>query len=151
MKKGLSLFIAMMMIFAFAAPATYAIGAKEAGASLLLPTTGQAMNGEISARKTKVMAGVEVAALTTVAVLGTAVGGGVVWAGLGPLIANHLWSATDAYKGAQKQYDPAYQQQVVDAQRTLEFSRQNRFEREQSTRAGIRERIQRAGELAYQS
>ena len=134
------------MIFAFSTPSVFAVGAKEAGASLLLPTTGQAMNGQIGATKTKIMAGVEVALITTVAILGGAVGGGVVWAALGPLMANHAWSAIDAYKGAQNKVDPYVQQQMTSAQRTLDLSRQRRFEREQSARLSLRERIERAGE-----
>ncbi len=141
-QKALSCFMVFLMIFAFMTPA-FAEGAKEFGASLLLPTTGQAMNGEISATKTKIMAGIEVASITTVALLGTLVGGGVVWAGLGPLIANHAWSALDAYRGAQQnKTDPYIQQQLSEAQRSLDLSRQRRFDREMS----IREKVLKAGE-----
>ena len=82
--KTLSLALVISMVFAFGSPSAYATGAKEAGASLFLPTTGQAMNGELGDTKTKVMAGVEVAAITTIAILGGVVGGGIVWVGLGP-------------------------------------------------------------------
>lgn len=149
--KGLSVLLAVLMIAGMQAPSAMAIGAKEAGASLLLPTTGQAMNDELGTTKARVMAGVEVAAITTVAILGGVVGGGVVWAGLGPLIANHLWSATDAYKSAQTKRNPAFRQQVDQAQSTLEYSRQRRFEREQSERSGLRERLRQAAESAYYS
>ena len=145
--KALSLMLVFLMVFAFTIPSAFAIGAKEAGASLLLPTTGQAMNNEFGTTKSKVMAGVEVAAITTVAILGGVVGGGVIWAGLGPLIANHLWSSADAYKGAQRKQDPMVQQQMLEAQRMLEVSRQRRFEREQTGRSDIRERIRQAGEM----
>ena len=64
--KSLSLAVAIVMLFALSVPSAFATGAKEAGASLLLPTTGQAMNGELGSTKSKVMAGVEVAAITTV-------------------------------------------------------------------------------------
>lgn len=146
--------IAMILLVAFAlTPNLYAEGFREAGSSLLLPTTGQAMNGQLSDRKTKIMAGVEVAAITTVTVIGFAAGGPAVWFGAAPLLANHVWSATDAYKNAQYQQDPiaADQQQIVDAQRTLELSRQNRYEREQAERYDVRERVRRAGEQAYYS
>jgi hypothetical protein len=145
MKRKLSFLIAFLMIFASLSPASFAAGGKEFGASLLLPTTGQAMNGEIGATKTKIMAGIEVAAVTTTILLATLTTGGIFWAGLGPLIANHAWSAADAFKTArsnQNNNDPYIQQQLSSAQRTLDVSRQNRFERE----SDIRQRILRAGE-----
>lgn len=144
MKRHLSCFLAFLMIFASLSPVALATGAKEFGASLLLPTTGQAMNGEIGATKTKIMAGIEVAAVTTTILLATLTTGGVFWAGLGPLIANHAWSATDAFKTARSnnQNDPYIQQQLASAQRTLDVSRQNRFDRE----SDIRQRILNAGE-----
>ncbi len=144
MKKHLSCLIAFLMIFASLSPAVFAAGGKEFGASLLLPTTGQAMNGEIGATKTKIMAGIEVAAVTTTILLATLTTGGVFWAGLGPLIANHAWSAADAFKTARSgnNNDPYIQQQLSSAQRTLDVSRQNRFDRE----SDIRQRILRAGE-----
>ena len=144
--KILSLTLSFLMVFAFGSPSAYAVGAKEAGASLFLPTTGQAMNGELGDTKTKVMAGVEVAAITTIAILGGVVGGGIIWVGLGPLIANHAWSAADAYKGAQNKQDPQVQEQMAEAQRMLELSRQKRFEREQTQRSDIRDRVLKAGE-----
>ena len=135
------------------ASSAYAEGFREAGASFLLPTTGQAMNGQLGDKKTKIMAGLEVAAITTVTVIGFAAGGPAVWFGAAPLIANHVWSASDAYKNAQYQQAPiaADQQQIMDAQRTLELSRQNRFDREQVAREDVRERVRRAGEQAYYS
>ena len=129
--RVLAMAVSFAMLLSVAAPSVFAVGAKAAASSLLLPTTGQAMNGELSSTKSKVMAGVEVAGVTTLAILGGVVGGPVVWAALGPLIANHVWSSVDAYKGAQtpRQQNPYAQQQIVDAQRTLDFSRQRRFER----------------------
>lgn len=143
MKKHLSCFVAFLMIFASLSPTAFAVGAKEFGASLLLPTTGQAMNGEIGATKTKIMAGIEVAAVTTTILLATLTSGGIFWVGLGPLLANHAWSAADAFRTAQSgNSDPYIQQQLSSAQRTLDASRQNRFDRE----SDIRQRILRAGE-----
>ena len=145
MKKVLSYSVAFLMIFASLSPAAFAMGGKEFGASLLLPTTGQAMNGEIGATKTKIMAGIEVAAVTTTILLATLTSGGLFWVGLGPLLANHAWSATDAFKTARSgnnSNDPYIQQQLSSAQRTLDVSRQNRFDRE----SDIRQRILKAGE-----
>ncbi|HTL46725.1 MAG TPA: hypothetical protein VL688_01545 [Verrucomicrobiae bacterium] len=149
--KALSGLIVVLMLLSVQAPSALAVGAKEAGASLLLPTTGQALNGEFGTTKSKIMAGVEVASITTIAVLGTAVGGGVVWAGLGPLLANHLYSAADAYKGAQNKRDPMVQAQMAEAQRTLEYSRERRFDREQSERGDLRDRMRQAAEAGYGS
>lgn len=143
MKKTLSCLTVFLLIFASLITPAFAEGMKEFGASLLLPTTGQAMNGEIGATKTKIMAGIEVAAVTTTILLATLVGGGVIWAGLGPLLANHAWSAADAFKTARSDNnDPYIQQQLSSAQRTLDQSRQNRFERE----SDIRQRLLKAGE-----
>ncbi|MBN1688979.1 MAG: hypothetical protein JW893_07750 [Candidatus Omnitrophica bacterium] len=149
--KALSLVMAFFMLFAFTTPSVYAYGLKEASASMLLPTTGQAMNDELGSGKTKIMAGVEVAAITTVAILGGLVGGGIVWAGLGPLIANHAWSSVDAYQSAQEKYrtEVLAQQQMADAQRTLETSRQRRFEREETLRSDVRTRMAQAREQVY--
>ncbi len=145
--KGIAVLMVFMIMFAFAAPSGFAIGAKQGTASLLLPTTGQAMNNQLGTTKSKVMAGVEVAGVTTLAILGGTVGGPVIWAALGPLIANHIWSSVDAYQSAQ-QTNPMIQQQMTEAQRTLEFSRQRRFDREQAAHLNSRDRIQMAGEQA---
>jgi hypothetical protein len=143
MKKHFACFLVFLMTFASLSPSAFAAGGKEFGASLLLPTTGQAMNGEIGATKTKIMAGIEVAAVTTTILLATLTSGGLFWVGLGPLLANHAWSATDAYKTARSNNnDPYIQQQLSTAQRNLDMSRQNRFDRE----SDIRQRILRAGE-----
>jgi len=144
MKKILSFAVAFLMIFASLSAPAFALGGKEFGASLLLPTTGQALNGEIGATKTKIMAGVEVAAVTTTILLATLTSGGLFWVGLGPLLANHAWSAADAFKTARSgnTNDPYIQQQLSSAQRTLDVSRQNRFDRE----SDIRQRILRASE-----
>ena len=143
--RMLFLVLILSLLFSFSQPA-FAVGLKEGGASLLLPTTGQTMNGQFGTGKTKVMAGVEVAAVTTVALIGVATGGAAVWFGLAPLIANHVWSATDAYKGAQFKRDPAVRAQIIDAQRNVELAREGRLEHEQAARSDIRERIRRASE-----
>lgn len=144
----------LALIFAFALSlypsSAYATGGKEAAASLFLPTTGQAMNGELGKGKTKIMGGVEVASITAIAILGITTGGAAVLIGLGPLAANHLWSSVDAYKGAKNKQNLQAQDQLSDAQGSLELSRQGRFEREQGRRLTIRERLDRAREQGYE-
>lgn len=148
--KLFSALIVLTLIFSFNSTAHAKL--KEAGASLLLPTTGQAMNGQLGNGKTKFMAGVEVAAITTIAVIGFAGGGPAVWFGAGPLVANHLYSSVDAYKNAGKSGDQANisiaEQEMLEAQRNIEYSRERRFDREQEYRSDLRERIRRAGEQA---
>jgi len=107
MRKSISILSVLMFVFTLAMPAQ--AGVREGFSSLVLPGTGQVMNGQASDGKTKVIAVVEVAALTTTAILGGFVGGPVIWAGLGPLIANHVYAAADATftpapYGAQGQY-----------------------------------------------
>jgi hypothetical protein len=149
MRKILSAFMLAAFFFGTQTPFVFAEGLREGAASLLLPTTGQAMNGELGNTKTKIMAGVEVASVTAITVIGIATGGAAVWFGAAPLIANHLWSATDAYKGAKSQEEPyAGDQQILEAQRTLELSRQQRYARQEAGRYDIRTRIQQAGEAA---
>ena len=145
MKKTLACLMAFFVVTALFAPSAFAAGAREFGASLLLPTTGQAMNGQLGNTKTKIMGGIEVAAITATVVLGFVVGGPVVWCGVGPLIANHAWAAADAYVNAQNKSDPYVQQQMMSAQRTLDVSRQNRFARE----SDIRQKILSAGGETY--
>jgi hypothetical protein len=144
----LSLGMVLLLTFACGVQSAYAVGVKEAGASLLVPTYGQSMNNEIYKTKTKFMAGIEVAAITTTVVLATVSGGPVVWVGLGPLIANHVWSSADAYRGAQIKKDPAAKQRILDAQRSLELSRQQRYDSEQGYRMSLRDRILQAGQQA---
>ncbi len=149
-KRILSLSLLFSFIFSVHPRPVYATGGKEAAASFFLPTTGQAMNGELGKTKTKIMGGVEVASIATMAVLGITTGGAAVLIGLGPLAANHLWSSVDAYKGAKNKQNFQTQGQLTDAQQSLELSRERRFEREQDRRLTIRERLQRAREQGYE-
>ena len=149
MKKISSLILVVfMMLTAFYSQPAAAQGGREALSSFLLPTTGQAMNGEVGTKKTAIMTGVEVASVGTLAFIGLATGGAAIWFGLGPLLANHTYSAVDAYKGAKYKSSPIVQDQMAEAQRTLELSRERRFEREQYDRSDIRDRIARAGQEA---
>ncbi|MFA6599630.1 MAG: hypothetical protein WC352_05565 [Candidatus Omnitrophota bacterium] len=147
-KKTFLLISILFLAFTCAVQPAYATGKKEGAASLILPTYGQAMNNETYKTKTKFMAGIEIAAITTSVVLGTTVGGPVVWAGLGPLIANHLWSSIDAYKGAQVKKDPGIEEQLRSAQRSLELSRQRRYNTQAAYQSDLRDRIRLAGEQA---
>lgn len=149
MKKMVSYFILGAMFFS--AQTAYADGVKQGAASFVLPTTGQYMNGEFSESKTKLMAGMEVAAITTTVLLATLVGGPVVWAGIGPLIANHTWSGYDAYKTAKEGPQDAYvgqEQQVYDARRDLDLTRQQRYDASNNQNLSLRERMRLAGEQA---
>ena len=149
-RKIISLALISAIMFSFFSAPAYAVGGKEATASFFLPTTGQAMNGELGKTKTKMMGAIEVASITTIAILGITTGGAAVMIGLGPLAANHLWSSVDAYKGAKNKQNFQAQDQLSDAQRSLELSREGRFEREQSRRLTIRERLERAREQGYE-
>ena len=114
-------------------PASYAgQGLGEATSSLFLPTTGQAMNGQMGSAKTKIMAGLEAGLITTTAILGGVVGGPVVWAGVGPLIANHVWSAFDAYANASPEVSDQ-QKQLEEAQRILQESQKRNRARQGSS------------------
>lgn len=77
---------------------------KNGGASLLVPGVGQYLNDEQSTKAGKVKMGamilIEIGGIVTTAVLGGTVGSPIVWVGVGILIANHIWSATDAYMKA---------------------------------------------------
>lgn len=144
--KTITFFLIAVFCLSFM-PQSYA-AVKQGAASLFVPTTGQAMNGQLGNGKTKMMGAIEVASITAVTVLGIATGGATVLFGAIPLAANHLWSATDAYSTAKKNEQNGYymnsQQQLYDAQRNLDLSRQGRYDREYD----FRDRIRRAGETA---
>lgn len=155
MKKMASFFVLTAMALSFASTSAHAAeGVKQGVSSFVLPTSGQYMNGEFSEGKTKLMATMEVAAITTTAILAATVGGPVVWAGIGPLIANHTWSGYDAYKTANEKADPyaAYSndQQVYDARRDLDLARQQRYDYSANQSLSLRERMRLAGEQARQ-
>lgn len=156
MKKMVSYLLLAVLIMISAQPSAQAEGLKQGAASFILPTTGQYMNGEFSQGKTKLMATMEVAAITATVILAATVGGPVVWAGVGPLIANHAWSGYDAYQTAKdKNQDPyassSYynnDQQVYDARRDLDLSRQQRYDYANNQSLSLRERMRLAAEQA---
>ena len=155
MKKMASYLILVLVVLASIQSPAQADGAKQGAASFVLPTTGQYMNGEFNDSKTKLMAGMEVAAITTTVILATVVGGPIVWAGIGPLIANHTWSGYDAYKTAKEKkqgsYDGNFDQQagqVYDARRDLDLARQQRYDNANNQNLSLRERMRLAAEQA---
>lgn len=151
MKKQASFFILILMVMTSVSLPARAEGVKQGVSSFVLPTTGQYMNGEFNEGKTKLMATMEVAAITTTVILASVVGGPVVWAGVGPLIANHTWSGYDAYKTAKEKNDPyaGYgEQQVYDARRDLDLARQQRYDYANNQNLSLKERMRLAGEQA---
>jgi hypothetical protein len=70
-------------------------------ASLVLPGWGQYLNNELDTKSGKIKTGtmivLEIGGIVTTILLGTLVGYPVIWVGIGILMFNHLWSATDAY------------------------------------------------------
>lgn len=149
MNKKTSLFLAIVLsLTTVMSPSAFAVGGKEATASLLLPTTGQAMNGQLGNTKTKVMGAVEVASIATIITLGIATGGAAVLFGAIPLAVNHVYSSADAYKNAKYKQNTAYQTQVTDAQTAIEASREQRFDREQQYRSDVHRRVMLAAEQA---
>ncbi|MBI4971583.1 MAG: hypothetical protein HZC17_07080 [Candidatus Omnitrophica bacterium] len=74
-----------------------------AGASsLVLPPVGQIENKEGTKPKSFIMGAVEACGITALVLTATLVGGPIVWVGIGPLMANHIWSGTEAYATAKR-------------------------------------------------
>jgi len=73
-------------------------------ASLVLPGWGQYLNGEMETKSGKIKTGamiiLEIGGIVTTILVGILVGVPAVWAGIGILIFNHIWSAADAYAKA---------------------------------------------------
>ncbi|MDD5217591.1 MAG: hypothetical protein PHN49_02635 [Candidatus Omnitrophica bacterium] len=110
MKKMIVLLlIPFMVLTVCASPAMAAsTGLKEGAASLLVPGWGQYLNGEFSDEqggriKSGIMVAIEIAAIVTTAVVGGVAGWPVVWVGIGLFIANHAWSAIDAFVCAEQE------------------------------------------------
>lgn len=70
-------------------------------ASLVLPGWGQYLNNEMENKNGKLKTGamivLEIGGIVTTILLGTLVGYPQIWIGIGILMFNHLWSASDAY------------------------------------------------------
>lgn len=142
---AVGMFAILFCFSSFAFPVHAAI--KEAAASLILPTTGQAMNGELGSTKTKVMGGMEFGLVTGTALIGGMVGGPAVWFTAGPLIVNHVWSSTDAFMSARRNRQNQSFTGLQDAQRGLDLSREQRYSREQQYRSDIYDRVRMASEV----
>ncbi len=138
-------FAILFYFSAFALPAQAMV--KEAAASLILPTTGQAMNGELGTTKTKWMGGMEFGLVTGTALIGGMVGGPAVWITAGPLIANHVWSSADAFVSSRRNRQDQSFTNMQDAQRGLDLSREQRYSREQQYRSDVYDRVRMAGEV----
>lgn len=148
MKNKSFSFLAILLVLTsiMASNPVYAEGVKEAAASLFLPTTGQAMNGQLGNTKTKIMGALEFGLVAATTVVGITAGGPVVWVAAGPLLANHVWSSADAFVAARQNSQAVSSQNLQLAQRNLDLSREKRFEREEEYRSDIRNRVQAAGE-----
>lgn len=96
MKKFICILLCSALLFSGCAT-----DLSSAGKSALIPGWGQRANHESKAKQVT-MAVVEVAGITTTAVVGGIIGWPLVMVGVGVLIANHVWSATDAYVHADK-------------------------------------------------
>ena len=70
-------------------------------ASLVLPGWGQYLNNEMDSKSGKIKTGamivLEIGGIVTTILLGTLVGYPQIWIGIGILMFNHIWSASDAY------------------------------------------------------
>jgi hypothetical protein len=70
-------------------------------ASLLVPGWGQYLNNELDSKSGKLKTGamivIEIGGIVTSILLGTLVGYPQIWIGIGILMFNHIWSASDAY------------------------------------------------------
>ena len=134
MKKGMSLFLAIIMMV-LGVQTSFA-GAREGFSSLVLPGTGQVMNGQGDDMKTKIFGIVEVGAITATAILGAAVGGPVIWAGLGPLIGNHVVAAADATFTPAPNQQQNFQQPLLYQQQPFQastFQQSNQFPENNNT------------------
>lgn len=144
MKQVFSALTALFLILSSSHSNAYAIGTREAGASLILPTTGQAMNGELGQAKSKIMAGLEFGLVTTAVLLGVSTGGGIVLWAATPLVGNHVWSSYDAYKGAQRKRERENQMKLMGQEPSLEIANPYGNDGVSTRSSDIRTRIQRS-------
>ena len=108
-KKMMSLVVIAAMCMAVTGTA-YAAEKNEdksltrGAASLVLPGWGQYLNNEMDNKtgklKTGAMIVLEIGGIVTTILLGTLVGYPQIWIGIGILMFNHIWSASDAYMKA---------------------------------------------------
>lgn len=109
LKKMISVTVAVAMFMAVSGVA-YAEEKSEdksltrGAASLVLPGWGQYLNNEMETKSGKIKTGamivLEIGGIVTTILLGVLVGYPVIWVGIGILMFNHIWSASDAYMKA---------------------------------------------------
>lgn len=101
-RKMISFLVLTVFLFSASGVAHAANESLTRGAaSLIIPGVGQYLNGELDCKSGKIKTGamilIEIGAIVTTAVVGGVCGYPQIWAGLGVLILNHVWSGTDAY------------------------------------------------------
>ena len=106
-KKVISMTVAVAMFMAVSGVAYAAEEDKgdksltRGAASLVLPGWGQYLNHEMDTKSGKIKTGamvvLEIGGIVTIILLATLVGYPVIWVGIGILMFNHIWSASDAY------------------------------------------------------
>ncbi|MFA5159289.1 MAG: hypothetical protein WC484_02150 [Candidatus Omnitrophota bacterium] len=101
---SLTVIVAMFMAVsgvAYAAEDNSDKSLTRGAASLVLPGWGQYLNHEMDTKSGKIKTGamvvLEIGGIVTIILLATLVGYPVIWVGIGILMFNHIWSASDAY------------------------------------------------------
>ena len=108
MKQIGALLLVITLAFSVSIPTASAAGTgmEQGIKSLIIPGWGQYQNGDFENQsgrvKVGIMAAVELAAILTTAIVGGVAGYPQVWVGIGLFIANHVWSAFDAFVHAEK-------------------------------------------------
>jgi hypothetical protein len=105
LKKIISVAVVAAVFMAVSGVAYAGEGADKSltrgAASLVLPGWGQYLNNEMDTKSGKLKTGamivLEIGGIVTTILLGTLVGYPVIWVGIGILMFNHIWSASDAY------------------------------------------------------
>jgi hypothetical protein len=105
-KKIISMTVVVAMFMAVSGVAYASEGNSDksltrGAASLVLPGWGQYLNHEMDTKSGKIKTGamvvLEIGGIVTIILLATLVGYPVIWVGIGILMFNHIWSASDAY------------------------------------------------------
>lgn len=105
-KKIISVLVVAAMFMAvsgvaYAAESNADKSLTHGAASLVLPGWGQYLNNEMDSKNGKLKTGamivIEIGGILTSILVGTLVGYPQIWIGIGILVFNHIWSASDAY------------------------------------------------------
>jgi len=108
MSKKIIAVLAILTLVVSASGVAYAADTNQSeksltrgAASLVLPGWGQYLNKEMESKSGKIKTGamivIEIGGILTLVLVWTLVGYPVLWVGIGILLANHIWSASDAY------------------------------------------------------